>query len=66
MVMEPKGEMVGALEDVSKNGLCASAVHERAAADGGKGEVCGMKTCNHHESKKPDWNSLRKSFEAGT
>ena len=32
MVMEPKGEMVGALEDVSKNGLCTSAVHERAGS----------------------------------
>ena len=66
MVMEPKGEMVGAHEDVSKNGLCTSAVHERAAADGDKGKVYGMKTCNHHESNKTDWNSLLKSFSAGT
>ena len=66
MVMEPKGEKVGALEDVSTNGLCTSAVHERAAADDDKGNVYGMKTCNHHESKRTDWNSLLKSFPAGT
>ena len=64
--MEPKGEKVGAFEDVSTMVWRTSAVRERAAADGGKGKVYGMKTCNHHESNKTDWNSLLKSFPAGT
>ena len=51
--MEPKGEKVGALEDVSKNGLCTSAVHERAAAEGGgRKKVFGGVSWNNHEPNR--------------
>ena len=45
---------------LNKGCFPCSAVHERAAADGGNGKVYGMKTCNHHETNKVDWNSLVK------
>ena len=62
MVMEPKGEKVGELEDVSKNGLRTSAVLEPAAADGGKGKpVCGRYHESPWQQNKEEWSqSLKK------
>ena len=67
-VRERHGEKSKKIEGVSTMVWCTSAVRERRARQltAAKERLWGMKTCNHHESNKADWNSLCKSCLAGT